>query len=118
MNAATPPSWSTPPQSTASRKCITHVSPLKLGQMLAAVYGLMSLIIVPFFLLASLAGAFIPHNGNSPNALPAMLTGVFAFILPVVYAVMGFILGVIMGAIYNLVAKYVGGVEITLQDAP
>ena len=33
-------------------------------------------------------------------------------------AVMGFIGGVIAAAVYNLVAKWTGGLEITLSDAP
>lgn len=36
--------------------------------------------------------------------------------LPIIYAVVGFIGGVIAAFIYNLVAKWTGGVEFTTEE--
>jgi hypothetical protein len=36
--------------------------------------------------------------------------------LPIIYAVVGFIGGVIVGFIYNLTAKWTGGIEFTTEE--
>jgi hypothetical protein len=38
-----------------------------------------------------------------------------ALFAPILYAVMGFIIGVIGAFIYNLVAKWVGGIEVEVE---
>jgi hypothetical protein len=35
--------------------------------------------------------------------------------MPIIYAIMGFIMGVIGAWLYNLIAKWVGGVQIELE---
>lgn len=39
-------------------------------------------------------------------------------VFPIVYAIAGFIGGIILGMLYNLVAGWTGGVELTLSPAP
>ncbi|MBP8257789.1 MAG: DUF3566 domain-containing protein [Opitutaceae bacterium] len=39
----------------------------------------------------------------------------FALLLPVIYAVMGFVQGALGGLIYNLVAKWIGGIEVEVE---
>jgi hypothetical protein len=99
------------------QKRLTHIAPVKLGIVLAIVYGVMSLIIiVPIFLLYSLAG--VANTAKiGPQGLPAIFTGVFLIFLPIIYAVIGFIGGVIAALIYNLVAKWTGGIEFTTEEA-
>jgi len=98
------------------KKRLTNVNPLKLGITLAMIYGIMSLIIaVPIFLIAMLAGAASAHSGT--QALPAIFSGVFVIFLPVIYAVLGFIGGVIAAFIYNMVAKWTGGIEFITEEA-
>ena len=98
------------------KRRLTNVNPLKLGITLAVIYGVMSLIIaVLVFLVMTLAGAAGARTGA--QALPAVFSGVFVIFLPVIYAVLGFIGGVIAAFIYNLVAKWTGGVEFTTEEA-
>ena len=98
------------------KRRLTNVNPLKLGITLAVIYGVMSLIIaVPVFLFMSLAGAVGARTGA--QALPVVFSGVFVIFLPVLYAVLGFIGGVIAAFIYNLVAKWTGGIEFTTEEA-
>jgi hypothetical protein len=87
------------------KKRLTHVDPLKLGITLAVLYGVISLIIVPFFLL----GAIFGGKG-------AVMGVGFAIIFPIIYAAVGFIGGIIMAFVYNLVAKWTGGVEFTTEE--
>ena len=42
--------------------------------------------------------------------------GIIALFIPIVYGVMGFIAGAIGALIYNLMAKWVGGIQIELQS--
>ena len=87
------------------KKRISHISVLQQGIVCAVLYGLLSLIAVPFIILAALFG----HSG--PGAL-------FAIFLPIVYAIAGFIAGIITAFVYNLVAGWTGGIELTFSDAP
>jgi hypothetical protein len=96
------------------KRRLTNVNPLKLGITLAVIYGIMSLVfMIPIFLIMSLVGAASARTG--PQALPAIFSGVFVIFLPIIYAVLGFIGGVIAAFIYNLVAKWTGGVEFTTE---
>lgn len=100
-----------PPPLTVTRR-IKSFNPVQLGKMLAIMYGAMGLIFCPFFLLFSL---FAPHpQGAHVPAIFLFGTG-FALMLPVIYGIMGFILGVISGFIYNLIAKWIGGIEVEVE---
>lgn len=77
--------------------------------MIGILYGLLGLIFVPFFLLMAVIG--------SRSGPAATLGGAFfAILFPVMYAVGGFIGGIIAAAIYNLVAKWTGGLEFEVRD--
>jgi hypothetical protein len=92
------------------KKQLTHISPLRAGIVLGVLYGLLGLIFVPFFLLASVLAA---KSGGTPAAFGG---AVFSILFPVGYAIAGFIGGIIAAAIYNLVAKWTGGLEFAVQD--
>jgi len=104
------------------KRRLASVSPLQLGIVLAVLYGLISLIIVvPMGLIfagVSASGAHNAAQGASPALIGGMVGGFMMILLPILYAVLGFIGGVIAGAIYNLVAKWTGGIEFTVVDAP
>ena len=87
------------------KKRITHISPLQAGIVQGAVLALISLILVPFIII----GALLSHGGFG---------AIFAIFLPVIYGIVGFISGVISAFVYNLVAGWTGGIELTLTDAP
>jgi hypothetical protein len=87
------------------KKRISHVSVLQQGIVCAVLYGLISLIAVPFIILGALFG----HGGFGV---------IFAIFIPVIYAIAGFIAGVITAFLYNLVAKWTGGIELTFADVP
>jgi uncharacterized membrane protein YbhN (UPF0104 family) len=97
------------------RKRLTHIAPLQLGVVQAIFYALLSLLFIPFFLLAILLA---PHPQNQ-SALPAigMVLGT-AIVFPIVYAIIGFIFGIVAALIYNVIATWTGGIEFTLEDAP
>jgi hypothetical protein len=97
------------------KKKLTNINPLKLGITLGIIYGVLSLIfVIPIFAIMSMVGAMSAKTGAP--ALPVVFTGVFIIFLPIIYAVLGFIAGVISAFIYNVVAKWTGGIEFTTQE--
>jgi len=81
-----------------------------------ALFGLIAGVCVLLFgtLFGSLVGA-AANNGGAGAGL-GMIGGIGAVIfLPILYGVMGFIAGALGAAIYNLVAGWVGGLEIEVE---
>jgi hypothetical protein len=94
------------------KKQLTHISPLKAGIVLGVLYGPLGLVAVPFFLLPAVFG-------SKSSGVSAAFGGVLiAVVFPVLYAVAGFIGGIIASAVYNLVAKWTGGLEFEVRDVP
>jgi hypothetical protein len=91
-------------------KQLTYIAPLKAGIILALLYAFLSIIVVPFLLIAAV------FSTRSGSAAPAFLSVGFAILLPILYATVGFIGGVIVAALYNLVAKWTGGLEFSVRD--
>jgi hypothetical protein len=85
-------------------KRIKRIAPLQLGKLLAVMYALLSVIVVPFIFIAPLFSS----NGWSPEIT-------FIIFVPVVYAVMGFIGGVFGAFVYNLCANWIGGIELEFE---
>jgi len=89
--------------------------------MLGVLYACMGLIFLPIFALAGLAGAFAQqtqqaqNTGGPPAALIAAMMFGFGIFMPVFYGVFGFIFGVISAAIYNLIACWIGGIEVEVE---
>ena len=85
---------------------ITRFSVAQTAKVFAVIYALVGLLFAPFFLLA---GAFAPAGEGFPT--------IFAVALPIIYAVLGYV-GVAVGcAIYNMVAGWVGGIEMELDQS-
>lgn len=98
------------------KKTLKRIAPLQFGKVVGAVYGLLSLIFVPFMLLFALIGSLVPSEHNSPSPLIAVgIALVLAIILPIFYAVMGFIFGALGAWGYNLVSGLVGGIEVEVE---
>ena len=86
--------------------------------MLAVVYGCMGLIFLPFFALAGMLGAFAQHGQSDQAAPAALIAGIMVgmgIFMPIVYGAMGFIFGMIGAALYNLVARWIGGLELEVE---
>ena len=99
---------------------LTRIAPLQTGKIAGILYGLLSLLFIPFFLIAAMAGLFFENTNTSSGATGLMAGGMvlMALVLPVMYAAMGFIGGVICAAVYNLIARWVGGIEFEVEDVP
>jgi len=103
------------------KRRIKRIGPLQAGKMLGVLYAAMGLIFIPFFVIAGLAGAFAQQaqHAGSGSAAPVAIAGgvmlIMAILFPILYGVMGFIFGVVSAAIYNLVAQWIGGIEVEVE---
>ncbi len=52
---------------------------------------------------------------RAPAAVAAGIMFGKGLFIPVIYGVMGFVVGIIGAAIYNLVAGWIGGIEIEVE---
>ncbi len=85
---------------------IRRIDPFSAAKVCAVLYFLGGLLAVPFFLLMSAV---------APDETGERFGMAFAIAIPVGYAVMGFVVTLIAAALYNLIAGWVGGVEIELE---
>ena len=90
---------------------IKRVEPVSAAKISGVLYALMGLLLALLFAaIGSMAG------GLTQSVMPFAGVGVAAIIiLPIVYGCIGFIATLIMAALYNVVAGWVGGVEITAE---
>jgi hypothetical protein len=89
---------------------VAQIKRFSIGQsakFMGVLYLLIGLIFIPMFLLM---GMMAPAEGSG---FP--LGTMFALVIPVLYAVMGVIGGAIGSALYNLVAGWVGGIEVEIE---
>ena len=68
---------------------------------IALLYGLYGLFFVPMLLLS-------PPADHKP--------GNFVFALPVLFTVLSYAMVAVMCAVYNLVARWTGGIELTIDE--
>lgn len=81
---------------------IPRISPHQAAKVVAVLYALLSLFFIPFLFLATLADP-------SSEAMPLWLVVFF----PLLYAGFGYVFTALACWIYNVVAGWMGGVEIT-----
>jgi hypothetical protein len=94
---------------------VKSVGVLSVAKIMGLIYGCMGLIFAPLFLLMGLMGSALGQQ-NSPLA---GIFGVgFAVLMPVLYGAMGFVVGAVGALLYNLFAKWVGGLELELELRP
>ena len=91
---------------------IKSVGVLSVAKIMGLIYACMGLLFVPFFLLFGLIGSLA---GQDKSPLAGVFGIVLAFVMPVLYGVLGFIAGAIGALLYNLFARWVGGFELEIE---
>jgi hypothetical protein len=99
------------------KRRLTRIGPVKFGVILGILYGLMSLLFVPFFLIVAIVAAVAPHTGNDSAAQGLGVVGAIALciFLPIMYAAMGCLMGMLMAWLYSVIASWVGGIEFEVE---
>ena len=93
---------------------LRSVGVLSVAKVFGIFHGAMGLLFVPFFLLFSVIGAVAGKQTGSP-AFPAAVGIGLALVMPILYAAFGFLIGAFGAFVYNLVAGWIGGIEMELQ---
>ena len=94
-------------------KAIGPVSSAKVLGLFYAAIGLVAGVVVA---CVALAGATLGRGGEDVSPFLGSMFGVAAIVLlPVLYGVLGALGGLILSGLYNVIARRVGGIQVTLQ---
>ncbi len=97
---------------------IRSVGILSVAKILGVLYACIALVFVPFFLIFAALGLMANPGDNPMNAFGTAGLVLLACMMPVLYGAMGFVGGAIAAFGYNLLAKWLGGIQIELQLMP
>lgn len=93
---------------------IRSLNTLQYGLVLGLIYGIFGLLAGIFWIPFAAMMATMPMSRI--GMMPGAGIGIFAIILfPILYFIGGFIFGIILAALYNLIARWTGGIEMTLD---
>ena len=70
-----------------------------------------AIFLIPFALIMMLSGIVVQER----TGIMTFFGGAFMFLLPIIYAFIGFIFVAIFCLLYNLVASLIGGIEIEIE---
>jgi hypothetical protein len=93
---------------------IKSVGVLSLAKVSGLCYGAIGILLVPFFLLFAAIGSIAGKQAGAPAFAPVFGV-VLAVCAPILYGAMGFVMGALGAFIYNIIAGWIGGIEIELQ---
>ncbi len=88
---------------------------LSVAKISGLCYAAMGLCFVPFFLLFAAIGSAVSKQQPNNQPFPMFFGLGFAIAAPFIYGIMGFVMGAIGALVYNLIAGWIGGIEIELQ---
>jgi hypothetical protein len=92
---------------------LKHVGVFSALKVFAVLHAVLGLIAGAMFSLFSMVGGAL---GGERSGMMGMLFGVGAIIIfPILYGIIGAIAGAIGALIYNLVARFTGGLELDLS---
>jgi hypothetical protein len=98
---------------------ITYVSPLSLAKVALVLYGLLGLVFGLVFAALSLFGAALGAGSGEEVPMFGAFFGIGAVIfLPIFYGCVGAVGALVTAWLYNLVAGFVGGIEIRTESSP
>ena len=97
---------------------IKRIIPLSAARLAAVIYGAMGVVVgFPIALATVLPSIIHGREAETSLSLPMIIVIVLAIliIVPMFYSFLGFIFGVVGAAIYNLVAKWLGGLQVEVE---
>lgn len=97
-------------------KKISKFEPLSVMRIAAISYGAMGLLEGAIFsLMFSLIPMADPRHQNVPPWLGLVFGGLSIIFMPILFAIIGAISGGLGAVIYNVSAKYVGGIAVEVE---
>ena len=92
---------------------VKRIGPMSLAKLSGALYALIGFIIGAIVSAVSVIGGAM---GGSEAGMMGMIFGAAAVVLvPLLYGCMGFVMSLIGASLFNLVAGWVGGIELDTQ---
>jgi len=87
------------------KKQITHISVLQTSKVVALMYALMSLLytVIGLFMVAFCSG-------------PLRVAGFLYIFMPIIMVTFGFLFMMLFCWLYNVVAGWVGGIEVNVEE--
>ena len=97
---------------------IRHVPPMRFGIVLGLINGFVGLIVAPILLLTLGAAATAADLNYAPKLLgiPWLFAGAASLFMPLIHAIGGFLVGVLLATVYNLAARWTGGIEFHVEE--
>lgn len=87
-----------------------------MGKVLGVMYAFIGIIIGGLITIFTVLGSVLTSSGNTGGAA---LFGIGAIIFfPIMYGILGLVFGALSGWLYNLSAKWTGGIEMEFDDKP
>lgn len=100
---------------------IQKVGVLSLGKIFGVLHGGMGLVVGAIFSAFALVGGIASQmSGDAAvGGFVAIMMGAGAIVaLPLIYGAMGFVGGLLTALLYNVAARFAGGLEIELEQSP
>jgi hypothetical protein len=99
---------------------VKRVGVLSMAKLMGVLYGGIGLLIGALFALFSMVGggAMLAGGGEEGALGGGMMMGMgvaMVVVAPVFYGLTGFLAGALTGWLYNVAARFVGGIEIDVQ---
>ena len=90
---------------------LRSVGVLSCAKIMGAIYGSLGLIFLPFLLLGGFASLLLGRGSEAMSGIAMLALAVLA---PIFYGALGFVMGAFTAWIYNLFARWLGGVQLEL----
>jgi hypothetical protein len=91
---------------------LRSVGAMSCAKIMGTAYFCLGLIFVPFILLGGFVAPLLGNQSSQPLAGIAMWF--LALLVPIVYGFMGFVMGALSAWVYNLAARWIGGIRLEL----
>lgn len=91
---------------------LKKIDALSLARVITVIYAIIGLFMGLFYYAM---GQVLPSEELMLSAAPYIYSAWMILIMPVAYAIMGFIGSLIIAGLYNVVAKKTGGVKLDLK---
>lgn len=91
------------------KRRIRKISPHQTAKVFAVLYLIMGLI---FAVVAYALKSLVPVVGEQG----AQMSTAFILLMPILYAVIGYVSTAVACGVYNMVSGWVGGIEITVEE--
>lgn len=93
---------------------VKRVVPMSVAKVAATLYAILGIIFGGIISAVSFAGQALAPDSGDGGMMGMMFGAAAVVILPIFYACLGFVMSLLMAALYNLVAGWVGGVEVDI----